>query len=122
MADKEAVVKVSDVLVIRDLMAAGTLVPNTHEGWVEALDVYAVQADQVTADAVLLQGLLSHCWEFKTSFDRNGEPNVIRATFKTSTITSVAMQDSARKVLRDFVDNVPKEVAHDLVAATKGGE
>lgn len=122
MTNENAVVRVGDVLVIRDLMAAGTLVPNTHEGWAEALDVYAVQPDQATSDAALLAGLLSHCWDFKTSFDRQGEPSVIRATFKISTITSTAMQESARKMIRDFVDNVPKEVAHDLVAATKGGE
>lgn len=58
--------------------------------------------------ALRFSELLGHCWEFKTSFDRKGEPHTIRATFKTTTITSESMRAEAMKLADDLLANVVK--------------
>jgi hypothetical protein len=68
-------------------------------------DVVAIRSEQAR-DAELLRGLLSHCWEFKTSFDKQSQPTAIRATFKVTTINSEAMAESARTMIADFMANV----------------
>jgi hypothetical protein len=56
-------------------------------------------------DAALFRHLVEHAWEFKTSFDKEGQPTRIKADFKITTLTSDSMGDSIRSLVHDFGKN-----------------
>lgn len=75
--------------------------------WHETLNESLLKTPQIkdAEDAALFRNLSEHAWEFKTSFDKKGEPTTIKAVFKVSTLTSESMKDTIRSLVFDFGKN-----------------
>jgi len=58
-----------------------------------------------TEDAALFRALVSHASEFKTSFDKESQPTMIKAVFKITTNTGYSMRNDIRTLVKDFGKN-----------------
>jgi hypothetical protein len=84
----------------------GTIWPSMNEVAIIPVYTAAPPAQKALTDDARdsLRSLLSHCWEFKTSFDKKTQqPTAIKATFKVTTIASEYACDEMGSLVADFL-------------------